>query len=146
MNAYKHVEECSGLVRFSKCSLLEKLRKAKFTHLTILKHQNTKTYLYKLSKNHWVIALLEIFGSVRKKLQFTVFNDHPVDILQNPLKICRLKDKVCTREMMNQNLQQKNYLRITWLLHCLITIGATIDLCAHCEDHQRDRVWEKALF
>ena len=34
----------------------------------------------------------------------------------------------------------KNYLRITWLLHCLITIGATIDLCAHCEDHQRDRV------
>ena len=44
----------------------------------ILKHQNTKTSLYKLSKNHWVIALLEIFGSVRKKLQFTVFNDHPV--------------------------------------------------------------------
>ena len=48
------------------------------THLTVLKHQNTKTSLYKLSKNHWVIALLEIFGSVRKKLQFTVFNDHPV--------------------------------------------------------------------
>ena len=48
------------------------------THLAFLKHQNTKTSLYKLSKSHWVIALLEIFGSVRKKLQFTVFNDQPV--------------------------------------------------------------------
>ena len=31
------------------------------THLTPLKHQNTKTFLYNLSKNHWIIALL---GSV----------------------------------------------------------------------------------
>ena len=58
--------------------VLEKLRKAKFTHLTILKHQNTKTSLYKLSENHWVFALFEFFGFVRKRLQFTVFNDHPV--------------------------------------------------------------------
>ena len=49
-----------------------------FTYLTILKHQNTKTSLYKLSENHWVFALIEFFGSVRKKLQSTVFNDHPV--------------------------------------------------------------------
>ena len=49
-----------------------------FTHLTVLKHQNTKTSLYELSKNHWVFALFEIFGSVSKKLQSTVFNDHPV--------------------------------------------------------------------
>ena len=49
-----------------------------FTHLTVLKHQNTKTSLYELSKNHWVFALFEIFGSVGKKLQSTVFNDHPV--------------------------------------------------------------------
>ena len=42
------------------------------THLTLLKHKNTKTSLYKLSKNHWVIALLENFGSVRRKLQSTV--------------------------------------------------------------------------
>ena len=27
------------------------------THLVFLKHQNTKTSLYELSKNHWVIAL-----------------------------------------------------------------------------------------
>ena len=47
-------------------------------HLTLLKHQNTKTSLYELSKNHWVITLLGIFGSDRKKLQFTVPLDHPV--------------------------------------------------------------------
>ena len=48
------------------------------THLTVLKHQNTKTSLYKLSENHRVFALFEFFGSVRKRLQSTVFNDHPV--------------------------------------------------------------------
>ena len=48
-------------------------------HLTPLKHQNTKTSLYKLSKNHWVITLFEIFGSVRRNLQSTVSLDHPVD-------------------------------------------------------------------
>ena len=47
-------------------------------HLTLLKHQNTKTSLYELSKNHWVITLLGIFGSDRKNLQFTVPLDHPV--------------------------------------------------------------------
>ena len=46
-----------------------------FTRLTVLKHQNTKTSLYELSKNHWVFALFEIFGKI---LQSTVFNDHPV--------------------------------------------------------------------
>ena len=48
------------------------------THLTLLKHQNTKTALYKLPKNHWVIALFEKFGFVRKKLLLTVSLDHPV--------------------------------------------------------------------
>ena len=47
-------------------------------HLTLLKHQNTKTSLYELSKNHWVITLLGFFGSDRKILQFTVPLDHPV--------------------------------------------------------------------
>ena len=50
----------------------------KSSDLTILKHQNTKTSLNELSKNHWVIALFEIFGSVSKKLQSTVCHDHPV--------------------------------------------------------------------
>ena len=48
------------------------------THLTVLKYQNTKTSLYKLSENHRVFALFEFFGFVRKRMQFTVFNDHPV--------------------------------------------------------------------
>ena len=48
------------------------------THITLLKPQNTKTSLYKLSKNHWVMTLLENFGSVSRKLQSTVSLDHPV--------------------------------------------------------------------
>ena len=44
------------------------LKSQNSTHLTLLKHQNTKTSLYKLSKNHWVITLLENFGSVRRNL------------------------------------------------------------------------------
>ena len=43
-----------------------------------MKHQNTKTSLYELSKKYWVFVLFEIFGLVRKILQSTVFNDHPV--------------------------------------------------------------------
>ena len=54
------------------------LKRQNSTHLTLLKPQNTKTSLYKLSKNHWVITLLEILGSVRRKLQSTVSLDHPV--------------------------------------------------------------------
>ena len=32
------------------------------THLAFLKHQNTKTSLCELSKNHWVIALFKFLG------------------------------------------------------------------------------------
>ena len=39
------------------------------THLTLLKHQNTKTAQYKLPKNHWVIALFWKFWACQK--QFT---------------------------------------------------------------------------
>ena len=48
------------------------------THLAFLKHQNTKTSLYKLSKNHWVIELFKISLCVGRKLQSTVSLDHPV--------------------------------------------------------------------
>ena len=48
------------------------------THLKPLKHQNTKTSLYKLSKNNWVVTILGGFVSVRRKLQSTVSLDHPV--------------------------------------------------------------------
>ena len=36
------------------------------SHLTLLKHQNTKTALNKLPKNHWVSALFEKFGFEKK--------------------------------------------------------------------------------
>ena len=62
------------------CFVLENLERQNSTHLAFFKHQNTKTSLYKLSKNHWVSSLFEIFGSVRTKLQSTVFNDHPVSL------------------------------------------------------------------
>ena len=54
------------------------LKRQNSTYLTLLKHQNTKTSLYKLSKNHWVITLLEKIGSVTRNLQSTVSLDHPV--------------------------------------------------------------------
>ena len=47
-------------------------------HLAFLKHQNTKTSLYKLSKNLWVNELFKISLSVGRKLQSTVSLDHPV--------------------------------------------------------------------
>ena len=57
-------------------------------HLTLLRHQNTKTSLYKLSKNHWVTTLLEILGSVRIKLQSTVSLDHPVSTFKSVTCLC----------------------------------------------------------
>ena len=39
------------------------IKRQNSTHLTLLKHQNTKTSLYKLSKNHWVCAFFEFYNS-----------------------------------------------------------------------------------
>ena len=63
--------------------------KGEMSQSALLKDQNTKTSLYKLSKNHWIIALLENFGSVRRKLQSTVSLDHPVflDVLVEKARI-----------------------------------------------------------
>ena len=83
LRVYRSVEAVNGAAN----ALLWKSSKTQnFTYLTILKHQNTKTSLNKLSKNHWVIALFEIFGSVSKKLQSTVFNDHPVALSRFEMK------------------------------------------------------------
>ena len=76
--ASEGVSECYGLVWCSKCPYWKISERQNSTHLTLLKHQNTKTSLYKLSKNHWVIALFKKIGSVRKRLQSTVSLDHPV--------------------------------------------------------------------
>ena len=63
------------------------------THLTLLKHQNTKTTLYKLPKDHWVIPLLGIFGPVRNKLLVTVSFDHPVDCWDEQKNISCIQDR-----------------------------------------------------
>ena len=55
---------------------------------TLLRHQNIKTSLCNLSKNGWVMSFFVFFRSVRKKLQFTVFLDHPV-ALMNPMPVCQ---------------------------------------------------------
>ena len=75
LRVYRSVEAVNGAAN----ALLWKSSKTQnFTYLTVLKHQNTKTSLNELSKNHWVIALFEIFGPVRNKLLVAVSLDHPV--------------------------------------------------------------------
>ena len=49
---------------------------------SLLRPQNIKTSLSTISKNDWVLPFFLFFMSVRKKLQFTVFLDHPVRHLQ----------------------------------------------------------------
>ena len=68
-----------------------------FFHLILLRHQNTKTRCHKFSKNHWVMALFEIFRFAREKLQFTVALDHPVSILATALPQCQHLDNCSKR-------------------------------------------------
>ena len=75
-----------------------------YTDLTLLKHQNTKTSLYKLSKNHWVITLLESFGSVRRELQSTVSLDHPVVVAVYPLQFF---DRISKKNSFENSLKSK---------------------------------------
>ena len=53
-------------------------KRQEFFHLPFLRHQNIKTSLYAISKYVRVLPFFLIFMSVREKLQFTVFFDHPV--------------------------------------------------------------------
>ena len=46
--------------------------------LTLSRHQNIETSQYTISKNGWVLSFFVILTPVTKKLQFTVFLDHPV--------------------------------------------------------------------
>ena len=54
------------------------LKGTTFVHLTILRHQNTKTAAYTLSKNDWVWPFFLFFGFVREKSFVTVAFDRPV--------------------------------------------------------------------
>ena len=58
------------------------LKDTTFFHLTILRHQNTKTAAYKLSKNVWVRQFFGVFRFAKEKLFVTVAFDHPVSIKQ----------------------------------------------------------------
>ena len=51
-----------------------------FFHLIIMRHQNTKTAAWKLSKNHWVRLFFVFFRFVREILFVTVAFDHPVTV------------------------------------------------------------------
>ena len=52
-----------------------------FFHLTILRHQNTKTAAYQLSKNDWVRPFIGVFRFTRDKSFVTVAFDHPVVLI-----------------------------------------------------------------
>ena len=54
------------------------LEDVNFFHLDLLGHQNIKTSLHFLAKNHWGRPFFAIFSSVREKLQLTVSLNHPV--------------------------------------------------------------------
>ena len=56
--------------------------KGEMSQSALLKDQNTKTSLYKLSKNGWVCAFFYFFYSIREILQDTVLLDHPVQHLK----------------------------------------------------------------
>ena len=53
-------------------------KKQNSTHLTVLKHRNTKTSLYRLSKNDWVNALFFKKNRPSEQNYKLVFHDHPV--------------------------------------------------------------------
>ena len=100
------------------------------THLAFVKHQNTKTSLYKLSKNNWVVTLFEIFGSVRKKLQSTVSLDHPV------LSKLVLETLAWLKESMDWS-KQRMYagLEIYKFINQLVTAAAYFAITALPEFH-----------
>ena len=115
LRVYRSVEAVNGAAN----ALLWKSSKTQnFTYLTILKHQNTKTSLNKLSKNHWVIALFEIFGSVSKKLQSTVFNDHPVVFERMYFD---LTDSTSDTEGMEWTSSSLLWIRLCWIRRWAVT-------------------------
>ena len=73
-----------GIWALSPCSMEPKyhfgtaLKGTTFFHLTILRHQNTKTAAYQLSKNDWVRPFFGVFRFAREKSFVTVAFDHPV--------------------------------------------------------------------
>ena len=63
-----------------------------FFYLDLLGHQNIKTSLNFLEKNHWGRPFFSLFSSVREKLQLTVSLNHPVDM---DMDMVGLSEKAC---------------------------------------------------
>ena len=86
------------------------------THMAFLKPKNTKTSLYKLSKDHWVIAFSKNSQSVRRKLQSTVSLDHPgVMCYQSRVEFChdrrhRQSSEICA-SCVNFSRKQRAFLQ-----------------------------------
>ena len=75
-----------SILVLSPCSMEPKhyfvttLKRRNSSHLNI-GHQNAKTSQYKVSKNHWVCAVWDFFGSVREILQVTSLFGSPCIII-----------------------------------------------------------------
>ena len=96
-----------GYLGSQSCSMEPKLhfgttlKGTTFFHLTIPRHQNTKTAAYKLSKNDWVRPFFGIFRFAREKLFVTVAFDHPVPCLQLRVgeeQLCTTHKLLCSRQ------------------------------------------------
>ena len=75
-----------------------------FCQLTIMRHQNTKTAAYKLSKNDWVMPFFVIFRFAREKLLVTVSLDHPVSKHQSKLPFNSIEYQVSYRQSKHLNI------------------------------------------
>ena len=84
----RRLDVFGGYLGSQSCSMEPKLhfgttlKGTTFFHLTIPRHQNTKTAAYKLAKNDWVRPFFGIFRFAREKLFVTVAFDHPVPKLR----------------------------------------------------------------
>ena len=119
------------------------------THLKPLKHQNTKTSLYKLSKNNWVVTILGGFVSVRRKLQSTVSLDHPVlhillnlKLLGSYLKIGRSKiTSISAFRNKLFKLYRTTFWQAVWVNLCRKSIFLLADVQDWLHYGLRNRSW-----
>ena len=117
---------------YGEANALKSFERQNSTHLTLLKHQNTKTALHKLPKNHWVIPLFEFFGPVRNKLLVTVSLDHPV------AEQCQ--SKTCTAKQLRNRKVDEHVVQVQepGCECCTKSRHRRLD----CLDHQMSR-WER---
>ena len=129
MNAYKVVRSGQALYGVAKALYWKSSKRQISTHLTALKHQNTKTSLYMLSKNNWFVTLFEIFGSVRRKLQSTVSLDHPV-VMATSIIISLCADCQCPLQALTCTSQNSVWLALT--IACLhLPVDVVLTMPSH---------------